>query len=254
MCNLYAMMEARAEAARIARAMTDRNHNNPPMPSVYPDGEAPVIRVGADGQREMANLRWGMPSSKRALMDAAQKRADKLRAKGTEFDFNELLKMEPDKGTTNVRNTTSEKTGKTNAHWAPWLGSANRCLVPFTSFAEPDQDHEGTRKNVWFALDESRPLAFFAGIWTPHACVRMKSKGWEEIEAFGFLTTESTEPVRTYHQKAMPVILTTEAECDLWLSGGSWEDVKPLQRPLPEGTLKVVAIGLRSDDTPPVRT
>ena len=178
MCNLYAMMEARAEAARIARAMTDRNNNNPPMASVYPDGEAPVIRVGADGQREMANLRWGMPSSKRGLLEAAENRATKLRAKGTEFDFAELLKMEPDKGTTNVRNTTSEKTGKTNAHWAPWLGRANRCLVPFTSFAEPDQDHEGTRKNVWFALDESRPLAFFAGIWTPHACVRMKSKGW----------------------------------------------------------------------------
>ena len=38
MCSLYAMMEARAEAARIAHAMTDRN-NNPPMPSVYPDGD-----------------------------------------------------------------------------------------------------------------------------------------------------------------------------------------------------------------------
>lgn len=253
MCNLYAMMEARAEAARVARALTDRNNNNPPQPSVYPDGEAPVIRIGADGQREMANLRWGMPSSKRALMDAAQKRADKLRAKGTEFDFAELLRMEPDKGTTNVRNTTSEKTGKTNAHWAPWLGPANRCLVPFTSFAEPDQDHEGTRKNIWFALDESRPLAFFAGIWTPHACVRMKSKGWEEVEAFGFLTTDSAEPVKTYHKKAMPVILRTEEERDLWLSGAPWGDVVSLQRPLPDGALTIVAIGPRADEVAPTR-
>ena len=66
MCNLYAMMEARAEAARIARAMTDRNNNNPPMPSVYPDGEAPVIRIGANGQREMANVRCPEPRSKTA--------------------------------------------------------------------------------------------------------------------------------------------------------------------------------------------
>ena len=253
MCNRYAMMEARAEAARIARAMTDRNNNNPPMASIYPDGEAPVIRIGADGQREMANLRWGMPTSKRKILEMAENRANKMRVKGTEFDFAELLKMEPDKGTTNVRNTTSEKTGKTNAHWAPWLGVANRCLVPFTSFAEPDQDHEGTRKNVWFALDESRPLAFFAGIWTPHACVRMKSKGWEEIEAFGFLTTDSAEPVKTYHEKAMPVILTTEDERDLWLSGDTWEHVKSLQRPLPAGTLKIVGMGARSDDIVPVR-
>lgn len=252
MCNLYAMMEARAEAARVARALIDRNNNQPPQPGIYPDYEAPVIIVGEDGQREMRNMRWGMPSSKRALLDAANKRADALRKKGTEFDFAELLKLEPDKGTTNVRNT-SNAAGGVNAHWRPWLGPANRCLVPFTSFAEPDQDHERTRKNVWFGFDETRPLAFFAGIWTPHACVRMKSKGWEEIQAYGFLTTDSAEPVKTYHSKAMPVILTTEDERDLWLSGAPWEEVKSLQRPLPDGTLKVLEIGPRQDETVPAR-
>lgn len=251
MCNLYAMMKTRAEAARVARTMTDRNNNQPPQPGIYPDYPAPVVVTGEDGRREMRDMRWGMPSSKRALLDAANKRADGLRKKGTEFDFAELLKMEPDKGTTNVRNTTSEKSGQTNAHWRPWLGPANRCLVPFTSFAEPDQDHEGTRKNIWFAFGEDRPLAFFAGIWTPHACVRMKSKGWEEIEAYGFLTTDSAQPVKTYHGKAMPVILTEEAEWDLWLSGAPWEQVKHLQRPLPDGTLKIVARGVRQDDAVP---
>ena len=33
-CNLYAIMEARAEIARLAWAMTDRKNNQPPMPSV----------------------------------------------------------------------------------------------------------------------------------------------------------------------------------------------------------------------------
>jgi len=250
MCNLYAIMEARAEVARLAKAMWDRS-NKPPMPGVYPDYPAPVIVKTEDGGRQVRDLRWGMPSSKQALFKAASGRADKLRAKGTEFDFAELLKMEPDKGTTNVRNTTSDKTGRTNSHWAPWLGANSRCLVPFTSFAEPDQDHEQTRKNIWFALDDSRPLAFFAGIWTPHACVRMKSKGWEQIEAYGFLTTDSAEPVKTYHSKAMPAILTTETDCDLWMSGAPWEEVKHLQRPLPDGTLKIVATGVRQDETAP---
>lgn len=249
MCNLYAMMRARAEVAAAARAMTDRNHNAPPMDGIYPDYSAPVVLIGEDGQREMRDLRWGMPSSKRALFEAATKRADALRKKGTEFDFDELLRLEPDKGTTNVRNTTNAQ-GRTNAHWRPWLGPANRCLVPFTSFAEPDQDFEGTRKTVWFALDATRPLAFFAGIWTPHACVRMKSKGWEDIEAFGFLTTDAAEPVATFHRKAMPVILTRAEDCDLWLSGAPWEEVKVLQRPLAD-VLEVVAKDVRKDDATP---
>ena len=249
MCNLYSMTRGRAELAALIGAM-DQNNNQPPMPGVYPDYAAPVVINGEAGGREMRDMRWGMPTSKQALFKAATGRADKLRAKGTEFDFVELLKMEPDKGTTNVRNTMNAQ-GKPNAHWRPWLGPANRCLVPFTSFAEPDQNHERTCKNIWFALDESRPPAFFAGIWTPHACVRMKSKGWEEIEAFGFLTTEPAEPVKTYHAKAMPVILTEAAEWDLWLSPAPWAEVAALQRPLSDGVLTIVGQGGRQDGLAP---
>ncbi len=57
--------------------------------------------------------------------------------------------------------------------------------------------------------------------------------------------------VRTYHAKAMPVILTQEAEWDLWTSGAPWDEVRHLQRPLPEGALKVVATGSRQDDVLP---
>ncbi|KAK0341713.1 hypothetical protein LTR94_025273, partial [Friedmanniomyces endolithicus] len=121
-------------------------------------------------------------AAKRALFEAATKRADKMRAKGKQVDFDELLRMEPDGGTTNVRRTESR-------HWWPWLAPEHRCLVPFTSFNEPDQVNR--TDSAWFALAEDRPLAFFAGVWTPHACVRKISKGWEEIEAFGFLTTDA---------------------------------------------------------------
>jgi putative SOS response-associated peptidase YedK len=239
-CNLYAMMRSRAEVAATARAMRDRNNNQPPMPGVYPDYPAPVVGVGEDGQREMRDMRWGMPTSKKALLEAATKRADKLRAKGTEFDFAELLRMEPDKGVTNVRNTANAS-GGVNAHWRPWLGPSNRCLVPFTSFSEPDQDHQRTLKPVWFALADDQPLAFFAGVWTPHACVRKLKTCWEAFEAFAFLTTDSAEPVKTYHRKAMPVILNTPQDCDLWLSDAPWEAVKHLQRPSPDGALTLVS-------------
>lgn len=213
-------------------------------PQVYPDYRAPIVRRAADGAHEVAFARWGMPSSKQALFQAAGKRADGLRAKGktvTDADFAELLRMEPDKGTTNIRNTTG-KTGKVNKHWEPYLGVETRCLVPLTAFAEPDQVG-GSRENVWFALGEDRPLAYFAGVHTTdHGCVRKIRTGWETCDLYGFLTTEANAEVGAVHDKAMPVILTRPEDVETWLTA-PWEEAKALQRPLPDGTLTVVARG-----------
>lgn len=121
--------------------------NLAPMPGVFPDYKAPIVRSVTDG-RELATARWGMPSSSKALMDATKKRAEKLQAKGKPVDFKELLRMEPDGGTTNIRNVKSK-------HWTRWLGVENRCVVPFNSFSEFNKAAGG---DIWFALDETRPL------------------------------------------------------------------------------------------------
>ncbi|KAK0341149.1 hypothetical protein LTR94_027617, partial [Friedmanniomyces endolithicus] len=68
---------------------------------LYPDYSAPIVRTAPSGERALVLARWGMPSSPRAIFEAATKRADRLRAKGGEIDFQALLKMEPDSGTTN---------------------------------------------------------------------------------------------------------------------------------------------------------
>ena len=88
MCNLYSVAKMRSEVSRMARALRDRHDNQPPMAGVYPDYSAPVVVVGEDGEHEIRDMRWGMPSSKKALMNAASKRADKLRAKGQTVDAN----------------------------------------------------------------------------------------------------------------------------------------------------------------------
>lgn len=80
MCNLYSITTNQAAISTLFRVVNRYVGNLAPMPGVFPDYKAPIVRTGADG-RELATARWGMPSSSKALMDATKKRAEKLQAK-----------------------------------------------------------------------------------------------------------------------------------------------------------------------------
>jgi putative SOS response-associated peptidase YedK len=234
MCNLYRQRSGPQAIMDMAGAMRSTVGNLAPG-DVYPDYAAPVVRNDANGVRELALARWGMPSSKKMIFDNATKRADKLRAKGGEIDFQKFLEFEPDSGTTNVRNTSS-------SHWRPHLSPASRCLVPFTAFSEPGRDAAGKYRPIWFKLagDEPEPLAFFAGIHLQaHTSVRKIKTGMETIDVFAFLTTEPNAEVGAVHPKAMPVILTQADEIEAWMTA-PWDIAKELQRPLDDGALEYV--------------
>jgi putative SOS response-associated peptidase YedK len=215
MCNLYSYTKGQAAIRELANAMHDRTGNLPVMPSIFPDYRAPIVRNAPDG-RELILARWGMPSPIFAL---------------------EGKKSDP--GVTNVRNVKSP-------HWRRWLAIESRCLVPFTSFAENEVLPDGRRPPVWFSFDESRPIAFFASIWTRWTSIRKVKEGETTNDIFAFLTTDANAEVGAIHPKAMPVILTTEEERETWMTA-SPEEALRLQRPLPDGSLRIVARGEKQD-------
>ena len=215
MRNIYSVSKGQSAIRDWFRVARDLTGNLPPMQGVFPDYPAPIVRV-VEGQCALTIARWGMPSPVFTL-------------KGKSCD----------PGVTNVRNVKS-------SHWRRWLGESNRCLVPFTSFSEYETTPEGKKVPVWFAQDESRPLAAFAGIWTSWTCVRKVKEGEVTADVFAFLTCDPNAVVGLVHPKAMPVILTTAEEQDIWLRA-PWSEASVLQRPLDDDALDIVARGSRLD-------
>ena len=78
-----------------SRGINDLTNRLTPQMDVFPGYPAPIGRKDANGDREPALARWGMPTPPH------------------------YLKGEVDYGVTNIRNPTS-------AHWSPWIGPANR--------------------------------------------------------------------------------------------------------------------------------
>jgi len=206
MCNLYRQtlpQEAMRHLFQPA-GLNDLAGNLRPG-EVYPDQPAPIVRNATDGGLELVMARWGMPTPP------------------------QHRKTQRDPGVTNIRNTASP-------HWRRWLEPAHRCLVPLTAFAEPRGKGRG---NQWFALSEDGP-AFFAGLETRGwRSVRKVKDGETTDDLFGFLTTAPNAEVAAVHPKAMPVILTRPEEWRAWLTA-PWKDARPLQRPLPDGALRLV--------------
>ena len=84
--------------------------------------------------------------------------------------------------------------------------------MPFTSFSENELTPGGSKQPIWFAFEEDRPIAFFAGIWTRWTSTRKIKEGEVTADLYGFLTTDPNAAVTTVHPQAMPVILTTAEE------------------------------------------
>ncbi len=202
------MTSSQAAITDLVKLWRDDTGNLPSLPAIYPDYPAPVVTQEDQG-RVLRMMRWGMPSP-----------AFVLKGKKT------------DKGVTNVRNTASP-------HWRRWLGPANRCVVPFTSFSEFGKVDGGKPKPVWFGPTGEQRTLFFAGIWTEWTSVRTLKEGETTNDLFAFLTVEPNALIGPIHPKAMPVILRSPQAIDHWLTAPVDEALK-LQRPFPDDGLEVI--------------
>ncbi len=66
MCNLYSVTKGQSAIRDLFAVQPDRAGNLPPLPAIFPDQIAPIVRVGADGERELVMARWGMPACRHA--------------------------------------------------------------------------------------------------------------------------------------------------------------------------------------------
>lgn len=154
---------------------------------MWPKYQGVVGRIH-EGEKVLDAMQWGVP----------------LKMKGKRPGTTVTKRI------TNVRNLSSN-------FWRSMLTKPeNRCLVPFTRFAEPKPN--AGRAEVWFNVNEE-PVSAFAGIW----------RETDEGNAYAFLTCEPNPLVKPIHPKAMPVILHQENyEC--WLAG---EDAEGFATPFP---------------------
>ena len=61
MCNLYSLNKNKNTVATMFRVAHNRTVHIDPLPGIFPNYTAPVVRHAGDGEREMALMSWGFP-------------------------------------------------------------------------------------------------------------------------------------------------------------------------------------------------
>src|SRR5262245_35669793 len=202
--------------ARLFRVSQNRAKAYEPLPAIFPGYVAPVVRLRDDGERDLVLMNWG---------------------------FVLLQDGRTPKRVTNVRDDTILVSKF-------WRGSfeERRCLVPATSFCEPNGDVKPATWH-WFAINgrEPRPIFAFPGIWRRYQGPVKKDGPKIDIEVYAFLSTAPNKLVASINHERMPVLLTREEEFKIWLSG-SPEDALALAREYPPVQMRIVQEGFKKQD------
>ncbi len=195
MCNLYTNKTMVQETADLFGATSDRGYNV--AEEVYPGYPGTIVREH-EGARVLQSMTWGFP----------------VRLKG----------MKPTSKPKPVNNARDDKL--LTPFWKHWFTTpAQRCLIPFTAFAEAEGP-KGSMMRTWISVSD-QPIAAWAGLWRP-------SDEWGDC--YTGVMVDATEELFDIHDR-MPVILHPD-EHDAWLNAPA-EDAIALVRKYPAGRLVV---------------
>ena len=214
MCNLYPVRTGRAALTRKFGLSDNRMAAFDPLPAIFPGHTAPIIKQSEDGTRELVMRSWGFVLLREGY---APKRVTNTR---------------DDKVQTKFWKDSFEK---------------RRCLVPATSFCEPDEGKPA--RWHWFALkgEEPRPLFAFAGLYRQWKGPIKKTGPNVDIEVFSFMTTLPNALTATINHERSPVLLTGEAQYETWLTGAP-EEAFGLIHASDAERMRIVQSGLEKED------
>jgi putative SOS response-associated peptidase YedK len=172
--------------------------------NIAPTQGAPVVRVGREGEREIAVLRWGLiPFWAKDLKIGTTMINARSEGIDTKPAFREAMK-------------------------------SRRCVIPASGFFEWQGERPG-RKQPFAITVPAMPVFGFAGLWERWR----PGEGAEPVETFTIATTDANEAVARIHDR-MPVILPMDA-IDTWLTGPA-DAAHALLKPY-EGRVELRAVG-----------
>jgi putative SOS response-associated peptidase YedK len=214
MCNLYSVRTSRAALARKFGLSDNRMAAFAPLPAIFPGHMAPIIKQSPDGARELVMRSWGFVLLRDgyAPKRVTNARDDKLSTKFWKESF-----------------------------------ETRRCLVPATSFCEPDG--KTPSRWHWFALigDEPRPLFAFPGLYRQWKGPIKRGGANVDVEVFSFVTSLPNELTRSINPERSPALLLSEEEAQTWLTGTPRQAFGVIRITDPE-RLAIVQAGFDKED------
>lgn len=206
MCGRYSLT-ALAELVRYVLDYPERP-NLEPRANIAPTQAVAAVRLGEDGARHFATLRWGLIPS--WAKDAA------------------------------IASKTINARGETVAEKPAFRAAfrARRCLIPADGFYEWKTEN-GAKQPYRIARADGAPFAF-AGLWERWE----KASDGVPVETSTIVTTDANETLRPIHHR-MPVILDP-ADFAAWLDPAARPaDLQALLRPFPSRDLIAYRVSRR---------